>query len=274
VPLYMDRHDIPGVSAEQVAQFHVLDVQVAGKHGAQFLTYWFDAVAGSAFCLARAPSPDEMAAVHRESHGQVANEIIAVVEDDVLRFLGRIEDPKDASQVTSAFRSVMFTDLEGSTALLHELGQAAYMVLLTEHDLVIRRALVSSRGQEVKHTGDGIMAAFDNVTRALTCASAILDGFDKRNAESEPPGLHVRIGIAAGEPVDRNDDLFGSTVTLASRICQAADGGQILVSELVHDLGAKEGFTFRDAGSRLLKGYPEPTPMFELDRDRATPVHD
>ena len=178
-----------------------------------------------------------MTAVHRESHGMIPNEIIPVVESDVLRFLGTITDPANASESTSAFRTVLFTDLEGSTSLLHELGQSAYLTLLAEHDLIIRRALVASRGREVKHTGDGIMAAFDDVPPALSGGSAILDGFDERNVISPAPALRVRIGIAAGEPVDRNDDLFGSTVNLASRICQAADPGQILVSDVVHDLG-------------------------------------
>ncbi len=73
---------------------------------------------------------------------------------------------------------------------------------------------MASHGREVKHTGDGIMASFDDVARALACAAAIQDGFDKRNASSEGPELLVRIGMAAGEPVDRGDDLFGSTVTL------------------------------------------------------------
>ena len=88
MPLFMDRHDIPGVTAEQVAELHVLDLRVAAKHGVEFLTYWFDASAGSAFCLARAASAEEMTAVHRESHGMIPNEIIPVVESDVLRFLG------------------------------------------------------------------------------------------------------------------------------------------------------------------------------------------
>ncbi len=70
--------------------------------------------------------------------------------------------------------------------------------------------------------------------------------------------------MAAGEPVDRGDDLFGSTVNLASRICDAADAGQILVSGVVKDLGEQLGFGFLDAGLRTLKGFEEPSPLFEL----------
>jgi class 3 adenylate cyclase len=264
----MDRHDIPGITAEEVAHAHVIDLAVAPKYGVQFLTYWFDADAGSAFCLARAPTAADLATVHREGHGLVPNAIIPVVEDSVLKFLGKIEEPGDQTGVTSAFRTIVFTDLMGSTSLLNEVGEPAYMVLLTEHDLIVRRALVAARGREVKHTGDGLMASFDDVDRALSCAIAIQDGFDARNTTTDGPALRVRIGMAAGEPVDRGDDLFGSTVNLASRICDAADGGQILVSDVVKDLGGPLGFGFRELGLRTLKGFQEPSALFELQRDR------
>jgi class 3 adenylate cyclase len=271
MPLYMDRHDIPGVTPEQVAQLHLLDVPVAARHGVQFLTYWFDAAAGAAFCLARAGSPEALAAVHRESHGQVPNRIIAVSEASVLRFLGRIEEPQDESGITSPFRTIMFTDLEGSTTLLHDLGEPAYLELLAEHDVILRRVLVGQGGREVKHTGDGIMASFDEVSPALSCAIGILERLDARNAVADGPALVVRIGLAAGEPVDRDDDLFGSTVSLASRICDAADGGQILVSETVRDLGARDGFGFAAAGAKVLKGFPDAPPLFELGRGQVVP---
>src|SRR4029078_2844311 len=196
MPLFMDRHDIQGITAEQVAQAHLSDLAPSSKHGVQFLTYWLDSANNAAFCLANSPSPDEMQAVHRETHGLVSNEIIRVAEDNVLRFLGRIENPTDAAHVTNRFRTVLFTDLEGSTALLNELGQTAYLLLLTEHDLVIRRALVGARGPEVKNTGDGIMAAFEKVGDGLRCGLAIQAGFDQRNAANEPPALRVRVGIA------------------------------------------------------------------------------
>jgi class 3 adenylate cyclase len=266
VPLFMDRHDLPSATAEQVAQAHLSDLGVEAKYGVRFLSYWFDADNGEAFCLARAPKPEDMQAVHLEAHGMSPNEIISVSEDNVLRFLGKINDPVDHTQATSAFRTILFTDLKGSTSLLQEVGEPAYMVFLTEHDLIIRRALVASRGREVKHTGDGIMASFDDVARALGCAAAIQDGFDARTAGGGTPDLRVRIGMAAGEPVDHNDDIFGSTVNLASRICEAADAGHILVSELVRDLGIKKGFSLHEAGERVLKGYAAPTRVFELVR--------
>jgi class 3 adenylate cyclase len=265
----MDRHDLPGVTAQAVAQAHLQDIEIESRFGVRFLAYWFDADHGEAFCLADAERPDDLQAVHRAAHGLVPNDIIKVSEDNVLRFLGRINDPVDGSPVATAFRTILFTDLEASTALLHAVGETGYITLLSEHDLIIRRALVRARGREVKHTGDGIMASFDDVANALRCAIAIEDGFDARNASEGLHPLRVRIGMAAGEPVDHNDDLFGATVNLASRICAAAAPGQVLVSEQVHALGAQHGFEFMDAGERSLKGYTGPTHVFELVRGTA-----
>jgi len=266
MPLFMDRHDIPGLTAEQVAQAHVADLSVEATFGVQFLAYWFDADHGKAFCLARAPTGDSLAAVHGATHGLIPNEIISVSEDNVLRLLGRMSETASDPSGGDPFRTILFTDLQGSTAILEAVGQSAFLVLLTEHDLIIRRALVTEHGREVKHTGDGIMAAFDDVPSALRCSLAIQAGFAARIREGLTPELRVRIGLAAGEPVDHNDDLFGPTVNLAKRLCDAAEAGRILVSDLVRDLGTEHGFTFDGGRDVTLKGISGPTHVFELEQ--------
>jgi class 3 adenylate cyclase len=255
MPLFMDRHDVPGITAEVVAQAHMTDIQIQSKYAVQFLAYWFDAEHAQVFCLARAERPADMAAVHREGHGLVPNEIIAVSEDDVFRFLGRVNEPVDHTPLATPFRTILFTDLMGSTSLLQEVGQQAFMGLLAEHDLIIRRSLVASRGREVKHTGDGIMASFEDLANALHCALAIQSGFRARMSDGATHELLLRIGIAAGEPVDHNDDLFGSTVNLASRICDASEPGHVLTSDLVCEMGTEQGFSFARARDLELKGF-------------------
>jgi len=268
MPLYMDRHDVPGVTAEEVAQAHLTDIRFESRYAVHFLAYWFDIEHGHVFCLARAVGPDDLAAVHRDGHGLVPNEIISVSEDDVFRFLGKVNDPVEHTEGDRAFRTILFTDLKGSTSLLREVGQSAFMALLGEHDLIIRRSLTAWRGREVKHTGDGFMASFDDVANALRCALAIQDGFEARMSDPATPALLVRIGMAAGEPVDHNDDLFGTTVNIASRICGACEPGHILTSDTVQELGAETGFAF-DAGHDVeLKGFGS-VRVFELARTQA-----
>jgi class 3 adenylate cyclase len=261
----MDRHDVPGASPEDVAKAHMSDLAIASQHGVQFISYWFDPEAGGAFCLAKAPKRESLITVHEASHGLIPNEIIAVSEGDVLRFLGQVRDPVDASEVRSPFRAIMFTDLVGSTALAGAVGDQEFLRLLQEHDLIVRRALVARLGREVKHTGDGFLAVFDDVASSLWAALDILEGFRARDAASVPV-LHVRIGVSAGEPVDHNDDIYGTAVNLASRLCAAAQPDRALVSGVVRGFGAPSGFEFGTAAFQELKGFPEPVDTYELLR--------
>ncbi len=268
MPLFMDRHDLPGITAEEVAQAHLTDLRIESKYGVQFLAYWFDADHGEVFCLARAARPEDMQAVHREGHGLVPNEIIAVSEDDVFRFLGRVNDPVDHDPGREGLPDDPLHRLEGiDVAAPGGRRERPTWRLLDEHDLIIRRSLVAWRGREVKHTGDGIMASFEDVANALECSLAIQDGFEARMSDGATRELRVRIGIAAGEPVDHNDDLFGSTVNLASRICDASDPGHILTSDLVHEMGTERGFSFGQGHDVELKGFG-PVRVFELVRTR------
>ena len=267
MPLFMDRHDVPGATAKDSAEAHTRDLELSAEYDVQFLSYWFDADNEAVFCLANAPERENLVAVHRASHGLIPNEIIPVSEDNVLRFLGAVHDPVDHTEVTSPFRTVLFTDLEGSTSMTEELGVTSFMPLLDEHDVIIRRALVAEKGREVKHTGDGILASFDDVAKALRCSLAIQKAFKARSPEAPTQELRVRIGVAAGEPVDHNDDIYGSAVNLASRLCDAAEAEGILVSELVHDLGSKKGFPFHEEKQLSLKGFADPVSVFELAQE-------
>lgn len=258
MPLYMDRHDVPGATAEETARNHAADLEVAGQFGVEFFSYWHDSTRGLVFCLASAPGEEAVAQAHRAAHGYLPTEIIEVSESDVVRFLGKVHDPVDASEVTNAFRIVCFTDLVGSTELLDGLGQSEYMVLLTEHDLIIREALIRWTGREVKHTGDGFMVVFEDVDKTLGWSLDVRDSF------KEDSDLEVRMGMAAGEPVDHDGDLFGAAVTMANRICASAGPDQIYVSDVVRDLGVEKGFRFDVGQAEMLKGFAEPATIYEL----------
>jgi class 3 adenylate cyclase len=254
----MDRHDVPDVTAQDVANNHMADLEVAGQFGVDFFSYWFDPSTGAVFCLASAPGEEAMIKAHQAAHGLVPTEILEVSESEVVRFLGRVHDPVDASEVTSAFRIICFTDLVGSTELLDRLGQSEYMVLLTEHDLIMRKALIRWKGREIKHTGDGFMVVFEDAEKALGWSLDVRESFAQRS------DLDVRLGMAAGEPIDHDDDIFGAAVTMANRICSSAGPEQIYVSDVVRDLGVEKGFSFDGGKTEMLKGFSEPATIFEL----------
>ena len=262
VPFYMDRHEFSGLTARDAANMHLKDMEVQHKFGVQLLTYWFDYDRQTAFCLADAPNADAVRALHGASHGAIPNQVIEVDPRVVEGFMGRIEEHQPGeAYVETAFRTILFTDIEGSTRLTQQLGDARAMVLLRAHDRIVQEALGRHGGSQVKHTGDGVMASFRSVVGAIESAVQM----QRRIAVAEDTmGLRVRMGMAAGEPVTERDDLFGAVVQLAARLCSRAEPGSVVVSSAVRDLALGKGFAFQKRGRLRLKGFDEPIDMFEV----------
>lgn len=131
----MDRHDLQGATAAGIAAAHMRDVAVQDRYGIRFVHYWFDYERQHAFCLAEGPSADTVDAVHRVSHGLVANQIIEVDATAVTGFMGAIVPrPVGEASVDTAFRAILFTDIEGSTRMTQRLGDAAAMAVVRRHD--------------------------------------------------------------------------------------------------------------------------------------------
>jgi class 3 adenylate cyclase len=268
----MDRHEFEGMTADEVAGAHLRDLDVQGRFGVQFLTYWWDEERQHVFCLAMAPDKDSVDAVHRSSHGGTPNQIIEVDKGMVERFMGGIaEHPPGEPYVDTAFRTIMFTDIADSTGITQKLGDARAMLLLRAHDEIVREALARHGGTEVKHTGDGLMASFPSVVDAINAAVRIQGRLAEANAGMDVP-LRLRIGLAAGEPVTERDDLFGAAVQLAARLCAKAEPGTILVSGAVRDLAVGKGFAFQRRGRVRLKGFDEPVATFEVEWAAAVPA--
>lgn len=268
MPLYMDRHVLPNVTAEEVAHAHARDLAVQGKHGVSFRTYWFDARTCCAFCLVEAPDAETASKVHAEAHGLTPGEIIEVDAGVVEAFLGRIADPAATAQrgepiSESAHRIIMFTDIVNSTEMTARLGDVRAMDLVRAHDGFVRAGLAAHAGREVKHLGDGVMASFAQAHAAVACACAIqkaVQGFNDVSAER----LYLRIGLHCGEPVADNNDLFGATVQLASRICNDAAVDAVVISEEMRAL-VGDRFQLTPLGRRMLKGFKAPASLFAVE---------
>jgi class 3 adenylate cyclase len=164
--------------------------------------------------------------------------------------------------------TILFTDLEGSTALTERLGDTMARELLREHERITREALKAHGGSEVKTMGDGFMASFSSATKALECAITLQSAFSEHN-QSADEVIIVRIGLNAGEPIAEDDpggrgDLFGTSVNMAARIAAKADGGEILASNVVRELVAGKKFSFNDRGETELRGFEDPVRLFEV----------
>jgi class 3 adenylate cyclase len=264
MPIFLDRHDMVEQSAEDTAKLHIKDLEVQDQYGVKFLTYWYDAERRTTFCLVDAPDKETADKVHAEAHGYVANEMIEVELSAVEAFLGRVQDPPSAKTTAigdSAFRAIMFTDMVGSTEMTTQLGDTMAVELLRAHDAIIRRCLEQHGGAEVKHLGDGIMASFDDIPASVVSAIKIQEEFASYNEIGGTP-IRIRIGIHAGEPVEEGDDLFGSAVQMAARICDIAQADAILVSREVRDACTGVDLRFEPTGSETLKGFSEPVQLF------------
>jgi class 3 adenylate cyclase len=237
------------------------------KYGVEYRKYWVNESGRKVFCLAHAPNAEAAECVHREAHGMMAEKIIEVEPDVAEVFLGGTEtNPAGAvllpgggaNERDSGIRTILFTDVVDSTTLTQSLGDEAALALLSVHDAIVRDALSALGGREVKHTGDGIMASFVSAAGAVRCAIQIQRELDKHAKANPERPLKVRVGAAAGEPVEQNNDLFGSTVQLASRLCAHAQPEQILVSNAIPDLCVGKGLLFEELGELTLKGFGQP----------------
>ena len=189
--------------------------------------------------------------------GEPANDVLLKA---ITEFIG---DPAaaakpEAPSAPGGLVTILFTDMEGSTALTQQLGDDGAQDMVRQHNTAVRDALKAHAGSEIKHTGDGIMASFASARGAVDCAVAI------QRALAGGDSVRVRIGLNAGEPVAEEQDLYGTSVQMAARVCAEADAGEILVSNVVRELAAGKGFLFNDRGDHALKGFEDPVKLYEV----------
>ena len=160
--------------------------------------------------------------------------------------------------VGTQLAAVVVTDLVGSTETRVRLGEEGAEALRRVHDRMLRAAVVDCGGVVVKGLGDGLLAYFSGAADAVSAAVAIQQAVASHSARRPEEALDIRVGIAAGDVSVEDDDVFGTPVVEASRLCAVAGGGQIVVADLVRVLGrGRGGHTFNPIGDLELKGLPD-----------------
>jgi AraC-like DNA-binding protein len=279
MPIYMDRHDIKGVTAEQVAAIHQLDLKIQYKYGCRALTYWFDEERGTAFCLIEAPEKEAVVRMHGDAHGQVPHRIIEVESEIVERFLGRIEDPEPHPAAGSAdtpvfedpaFRTIMVSCIANEAFIKGNLGMDQSLSLVRSYHEYLEGIAGRFRGRSIKQSDGGQLTLFNSVRQAVHCTVESHRRIGDFNRRSAPIPIRLITGLAAGEPVTGSDNLFGETIRLVNRLCRVVDRSRYhtIVSPAVHDLFVKEqSASLPDTGRmRLL------TPLEESDLNRLMDV--
>lgn len=161
-----------------------------------------------------------------------------------------VERPELATLAPTGRVAILFSDIEGSTALNERIGDRAWVRLIDHHDKLVERCVRKQSGYVVKSQGDGFMIAFAEPAQAVRCSIDMQQQLTKA-----PNGIRVRIGIHTGKSVRRGDDLFGRNVAMAARVAAQADGGQILVSKAVRDALSDTDIQFDGEREAELKGF-------------------
>jgi class 3 adenylate cyclase len=191
-----------------------------------------------------------------EFQGEKIQEVIAALK-------GRISSSESQKRLPQGTITILFSDIEGWTPMTDKGDERAY-TLLQGHNQIFRQAITQHDGWEVKSYGDGFMLAFPSSRKAILCALEIQKGLEKSNQQYEQ-SIRVRIGIHSGEPIQQGDDYIGRAVNLASRIQNEANGGQILISEVVRNLaGPIQGVQYVDRGIFKLQGIEEKQRLYEV----------
>ena len=187
------------------------------------------------------------------------------VADDLSKAMGNWSKPASETIPKDAPITVLFTDIVGSTAMTQGRGDEGAQAIVRVHNQVVRDALRQHSGIEVKHTGDGIMARFATTSNAVESALTMQRALQAHNMSNTDLPVNVRIGINAGEPIQEEEDLFGTTVQLAARICDKSSPGKVMTSNVVRELCAGKNMRFDDCGQFQLKGIEGPVTLYSAE---------
>jgi class 3 adenylate cyclase len=155
-------------------------------------------------------------------------------------------------QQDSGTITIVFSDIESSTARATAMGDAAWMKVLSEHNAIIQRHTKTWDGTVVKNQGDGFMLTFGGARRALRAMIGVQQELDKSGIAE---AIRIRVGVHTGEVISEDGDIFGKHVMIAARVGGQATGGEILVSSLVKEIASARGdLTFGDGRSIEMKG--------------------
>ncbi len=252
-----------GISEEGAGKILADSVQVLGykkSHAQNFATKYEEYLLQDARYMQMFQAGRNAMNTYMADEGHIARHL------DVA--LGEWNKPKQKEEQPRVI-TVLFTDIAGSTAMTQKLGDAGAQEVVRTHNRVVREALTMYRGREVKHTGDGIMASFEQASDAVEAAIMMQRGADSNNTSNPNLPLHLKIGINSGEPIQEDNDLFGSTVQMSARIVDKAKADQIFVSEVVKGICSGKSYRFSNAGGFEMKGFDGPITLWEVDWRRA-----
>jgi class 3 adenylate cyclase len=191
-------------------------------------------------------------------------EALTVTLDQLEETIRREQPDMSGTLAADGTVTIVFTDIVDSTVLTTRLGDHAWRDVLRRHDTVIEENTVAHGGTVVETQGDGSMLAFSSARRAVACAQAIQREVESAFADDSLP-IRVRIGMHTGDALHEADRFFGTAVHYAARVASQALGGEVLVSNLVHELVAGPDVKFLESREVELKGLDGSHRLYAVD---------
>ena len=255
MPLYMDRHNIPGLTPVNVATAHLKDLEIQEHYGCTCITYWVDEERGNVFCLIQSPNKQVVREMHNKAHGLIPHDIIEVDSNIVKAFLGRINDP-DMSGLNGssdpqiindpAFRYLLCVDLKDRILFdcLH--GKSNAGQLIRNFNTLVHETGQHYSGHIVENHEE-YLATFVSATNAIDCAIYLRNSILFQNTCLNLPKVEIKIGLSSGLPVSESRTLFGDAIIKAKRYNFISDGNKICLTP-----GIKE--QYKGSASRIFNG--------------------
>lgn len=265
MPIYMDLHIVPGITAKGVAQAHVLDLNIQEEFQCSCMTYWIDEANNSAFCLIEAPNENAVRELHKRSHGLMPYNIIEVNKDAVASFLGRLYDPEVTGVKIEelkifndpAYRCLVFIDITDPILLKNQIGEESIEILIKRYFKKLKEYSSRWGGEIAEHTEHlTSILCFSSSQNALNCALEMAGAFSTKEKEI----LAFKISLNAGMPVSSSDKIFGETIELGKRLLYTSKNHKVVVAADVKDIarrhfhnnGVNRIFSLTPADEKLL----------------------
>ena len=240
MPVFMDFHVGQGLTAEDIAMAHQMDLKIQGEFNCRCLTYWFDEQRGNAYCLVDAPNKEAVYDLHRNSHKQLPDEIIEVDRRVIKAFLGRIHDPEVVDFMIDqkikvfndpAFRVLLMLKIKDQQRLKHEVGEKAAVQYQADFRKITQHHISKNNGMAAE-SGPGVtVATFTSAIQAIICA------IDTHTfLQNDLPAIDLKIALHAGQPVEKNMGLFENTLRFTGFVCGLENNNKINVSYTVKNL--------------------------------------
>lgn len=245
MPIYMDLHIVPGITAKGAAEAHLQDLLVQAEYNCTCMTYWVDESKNSAFCLIDAPNPEAVKELHNKAHGLMTHQIIEVNSTVVDSFLGRIYDPESAELEgklkvfnDSAFRILVLMRTIDPVLLINKVGKVRCEELFSRYQQLISNTGREFEGKIAEQYESTTILSFVTTFKAVGCVMALPRLFSKEELEL----LELKISINAGVPVTQSTRLFGDTILLGERLLAVGKKNQVITASIIKEISHKKYF--------------------------------